>query len=65
MSSVNFAPKISTPVDFTKTLDTSRLEGYSVIITGGASGLGAAFAVDLASKGWVWPQNSQLYCLKV
>jgi NAD(P)-dependent dehydrogenase (short-subunit alcohol dehydrogenase family) len=51
MSGVEFKPKTSSKVDFSKAFDASVLNGCSVLITGGASGLGACFASDLASKG--------------
>lgn len=41
----------SAPVDCTKPYDTSTLAGKTIIITGGASGFGAAFARHWASHG--------------
>lgn len=52
MAAIQFTPKASKPVDFGRSIDSSTLKGLSVLITGGASGLGAAFAVELATKGY-------------
>ena len=35
-------------VDFSKPIDTSKLAGKSVLITGGASGMGAQMATTFA-----------------
>ncbi|KAK1965244.1 short chain dehydrogenase [Colletotrichum sublineola] len=43
--------KLSPPVDTTQPYDTSTLSGKTVLITGGALGLGAAFAREWASHG--------------
>ena len=39
------------PVDFSKPLDTSVLNGKSVIVTGGSSGIGLACVEALAEAG--------------
>lgn len=43
--------KQSPPVDLTKPYDPSHLRGKTIIITGGSSGFGAAFAREWASHG--------------
>ncbi|OLN97230.1 5'-hydroxyaverantin dehydrogenase [Colletotrichum chlorophyti] len=45
------ATRMSPPVDTTKPYDPSTLSGKTVLITGGALGLGAAFAREWASHG--------------
>ncbi|KZL83062.1 short chain dehydrogenase [Colletotrichum incanum] len=45
------ATKLSPPVDTTQPYDPSTLSGKTVLITGGALGLGAAFAREWASQG--------------
>ena len=42
---------ISGPVDFTKPIDTSKVRGKTALVTGGASGIGAATAKALAQAG--------------
>lgn len=42
---------ISGPVDFSKSLDTSKVNGKTALVTGGASGIGAATAKTLAQAG--------------
>lgn len=39
------------PIDFSKPLDTSNLKDKSVIITGGANGIGLASATAFAEAG--------------
>lgn len=39
------------PVDFSKSIDTSNLKDKSVIITGGANGIGLACAKVMAEAG--------------
>lgn len=41
------------PVDFSKEVDTGNLKDKSVIVTGGASGLGAGFVNAIARAGFV------------
>ncbi|KAK4164206.1 putative dehydrogenase [Cladorrhinum sp. PSN259] len=43
--------KQSPPVDITKPYDTATLSGKSILVTGGASGFGAAFARHWAARG--------------
>lgn len=49
---VAFAKTVqSSEVDFSKKLDTSGMRGKTILITGGASGLGAAFFTSWAAMG--------------
>ena len=48
MASSNY---ISSPVDFSKSIDINNLKGKTVLLTGGASGIGAATAKALAQAG--------------
>ena len=45
-------PLQRTATDFDKALDISLLRGKSVLITGGASGMGAATAAKFAQLGY-------------
>ena len=38
-------------VDFSKSIDTTKLAGKSVLITGGASGMGAQVTATFAREG--------------
>jgi NAD(P)-dependent dehydrogenase (short-subunit alcohol dehydrogenase family) len=42
---------ISGPVDFSKSVDISNVKGKTALVTGGASGIGAATAKALAQAG--------------
>lgn len=42
---------ISGSVDFSKTLDKSRVKGRTALVTGGASGIGAATSKALSEAG--------------
>ena len=48
MSSSN---PISGPVDFSKSIDKTTIKGKTALVTGGASGIGAATAKALAEAG--------------
>jgi hypothetical protein len=50
-TSVNMRYKVTSPVDWTKALDWSVLKGKSALVTGGSSGMGAAFVEALAEGG--------------
>jgi NAD(P)-dependent dehydrogenase (short-subunit alcohol dehydrogenase family) len=41
----------STPIDFTKSLDTSSLKGKTALVTGGTSGIGRSLALALQAAG--------------
>jgi NADPH:quinone reductase-like Zn-dependent oxidoreductase len=43
---------LTQPADLTKVIDTSRLRDQSVVITGGASGLGQAIVKAMAEAGY-------------
>lgn len=43
------------PIDFTKEVDTSNVKDKSVIMTGGANGIGAGCATAFAEAGLVCP----------
>ena len=45
------APQISGPVDFSKPIDKTVVKGKTALVTGGASGMGAAISKTLASAG--------------
>jgi NADPH:quinone reductase-like Zn-dependent oxidoreductase len=48
---MTFTPETTPKADFTRPVDTSGLRGQNVLITGGASGLGAGFAIGLVEAG--------------
>lgn len=50
-TAVNMRYKVTSPVDWTKALDWSVLKGKSALVTGGSSGMGAAFVEALAEGG--------------
>lgn len=45
------SPGISAPIDFSKTIDKSRLKDKTALVTGGASGIGAGVVSELAQAG--------------
>ena len=45
------ANPISGPVDFSKAIDKSNVKGKTALVTGGASGIGAAASKALAQAG--------------
>lgn len=49
-----FITSVTPKADFTRSVDTTGLNDQSVLITGGASGLGAGFATALAEAGYVY-----------
>jgi short-subunit dehydrogenase len=48
---MGFIPKTTIKADFNRPVDVSSLSGQNVLITGGASGLGAGFTTALAEAG--------------
>ncbi len=52
--------------DFSRPINVSALKGKSVLVTGGASGLGAAFVRGFAEAGYVWqtgaPTGTIVFC---
>ena len=42
------SPGISGPVDFSRSIDTSKVKGKTALVTGGASGIGAGVVKQLA-----------------
>lgn len=51
IAAVNMRYKVTPQVDWTKELDWTVLNGKSALVTGGASGMGAAFVEALAEGG--------------
>lgn len=45
--------KMTAIIDFSKPLDTSQLVDKTVLVTGGASGLGAAIVLGLSELGLI------------
>ena len=46
-------PILATPVDFTKAIDLNHVAGCTVLITGGADGIGLGIATAMAENGYV------------
>lgn len=61
MASSSFVPYTTPQVDFSTELDLTSLSGKCALLTGAASGLGAATAVALAKAEW---EDEELHLFK-